>query len=136
MAALLIYLLLPWFVSVPEITEGEPYRGFRLILWLVAATQVGVLFWWTRRLASKEAVMAAVRRTAIEPRTYFMGKKIAAIGMAHSVAVYGLVLAFIGRYFWDQYILTLIGAALLIRHYPNRHNFDELEREIDKKQKP
>ena len=132
MAALLIYLLLPWFVSPPEILEGEPYRGFRVILWLVAAIQVGVLFWWTQRFVTKEAVLNAVRRTAIDPLTYYMGRKIAAVGIAQSIAVYGLVLAFVGRYFWDQYLLTVISAALLMRHYPHRDMFDELEREIGK----
>ena len=127
MAGLLIYLLVPLFVSGGEFSEAEPYRGFRVILWLIAAIQICVFFWWTRRSVSKEATMNAVQRTAIDPLVYFTGKKIAAIGMAQSVAVYGLVLAFIGRYFWDQYILTLISAALLIRHYPNADVFDELE---------
>lgn len=132
MAGLLIYLLLPRLVGALETTGAEPYRGFRVILWLVAAIQVAVHFWWTRRYVSREAVVNAVRKTAIDPLTYFMAKKIAAIGMAQSVAVYGLVLAFIGGYFWDQYILTLTSAALLTRHYPYQSIFDELEKDREK----
>jgi hypothetical protein len=128
MAALFIYLLLPWFISGREITTGEPYRGVRVIFWLVAAIQVGVLFWWTRRFVGKEAVLNAVRGTALDPLTYYMGRKIAAIGIAQSVAVYGLVLALVGRYFTDQYMLTALSVALLIRHYPASETFDELER--------
>ena len=132
-AALLIYLLLPWFISLQEISSGgEPYTGFRMILWLLAFVQVGVVLFWTRRALSKDAVLRAVRGTAIDPLTYYTGKKMAAIGMAQSVAVYGLVLALIGR-FWDQYILTLIAGALLIWHYPSRRSLDELKRATEAK---
>jgi hypothetical protein len=133
MAVLLIYLLLPRLVGGPEISGGEPYRGFRVIFWSVAAIQIGVLFWWTQRSCSKEAVLNAVRKTAIDPLAYYMGRKMAAIGMAQGVAVYGLVLAFVGRHFWDQYVLTAISAALLVRHYPYRDIFDDIEREHEKR---
>lgn len=123
-AALVIYLLLPWFVSLQKISSGaDAYQGFRVILWFLALIQVGVVLFWTRRVLSKEAVLRAVRGTAIDPLAYYTGKKIAAIGMAQSVALYGFVLALIGHYFWDQYILTLIAGALLIRHYPSRPSF-------------
>ena len=128
MAALVIYLLLPWFVSLQGISSGgEPYEGFRTILWFLASIQVGVVLFWTRSVLRKKAVLRAVRGTAIDPLTYYTGKKTAAIGMAQSIALYGLVLAVIGGYFWDQYILTLIAGVLVIGHYPSRRSLDEIK---------
>jgi hypothetical protein len=127
-AALVIYLLLPWFVSLQGISSGgEPYEGFRTILWFLAFIQVGVVLFWTRRVLRKEAVLRAVQGTAIDPLAYYTGRKIAAIGMAQSVALYGLVLAIVGGYFWDQYILTLIAGALVIGHYPSRRSLDAIK---------
>jgi hypothetical protein len=129
--AVFIYLLLPWLISAPRIPQGEPYRGFRVILWLVAMIQTGVLWWWMRRYLGKEAILKAVQGTAINPVVYYMARKIAAIGMAQSLAVYGLVLAFVGGYFWDQYILTTISAALLMANYPSPGFVEELARESE-----
>ena len=72
--AVFIYLLLPWLISAPRIPQGEPYRGFRVILWLVAMIQTGVLWWWMRRYLGKEAILKAVQRTAINPVVYYTAK--------------------------------------------------------------
>lgn len=131
-AAIVIYLSLPWFVSLQRVSSAaEPYPSLRAILWFLALIQVGAVLFWTRRVLSKEAVLRAVRGTAIDPLVYYVGKKIAAIGMAQSVALYGFVLALIGRYFWEQYILTLIAGALVICHYPSRHSLDEIKNALE-----
>jgi hypothetical protein len=131
-AALVVYLLLPWFIRLPGIPDGPPYPRFRIILWVIALVQVGVIFWWERALR-KEKILTALHGTAIDPVAYYKGRKIAAIGMAQSVAAYGFVLALVGRYFWDQYILTCISALLLIRHYPSRTSSDEPKSETAEK---
>jgi hypothetical protein len=126
-AALVIYLLIPWFVGLQRISSGgQLYLGFRVILWFLALIQVSVVLFWSRRALSKESVSRAVRGTAIDPVNYYMGKKVTAIAMAQSVAVYGLALALVGRYFWDQYILTFISTVLVIWQYPSRDSLDEL----------
>jgi hypothetical protein len=136
-AALIIYLTVPWFLSLQGIApEGESYEGLRAILWFVAFIQVAVLLFWTRRVLSEEVVRRAVRGTAIDPLKYYTGKKIAAIGMAQSIAAYGLVLALIGPYFWDQYILTMIAATLLIRHYPSRRSLDKIKSALEATNQP
>jgi hypothetical protein len=117
-AALVVYSLLPWFVRLPGIPDGQSYTRFRIILWVIALVQVGVIFWWERALR-KEKISTALHGTAIDPVAYYKGRKIAAISLAQSVAAYGFVLALVGHYFWDQYFLTLISALLLIRHYPS-----------------
>ena len=124
-AALAVYLVLPWFIRLPGIVDGQPYTRLRIILWVIALVQVGVIFWWERTLR-KETISTALQGTAIDPVAYYRGRKMAAMGMAQSVAAYGFVLALVGGYFWDQYILTLISAALLIRHYPPGASSDDL----------
>lgn len=131
-AALFLYLLLPQFFGPPRLPEVEqPYRGFRMILWIVAVIEVGFLFWWSRTFLTKEAVLRAIQGTEVNPLTYYSGRKMSAIAIAQSVAVYGLVLAFIGRHFWDQYILTTVSAVLLVRHRPSRSFCEELAKEIE-----
>lgn len=131
-AALVFYLFLPWFVHLERMpADGEPFPGFRRILWLVAVIQIGVVIYWIQRSLSKEALMRALRGTAIDPVAYYTGKQMAAIAIAQSVAVYGLVLALVGGYFYDQYLLTLISGLLLLRQYPPARRFEELRSELE-----
>lgn len=131
-AALFLYLLLPRFFGPRRLPEVEqPYHGFRMILWIVAVIEVVSLLWWSRTFLTKEAVLRAVQGTGVDPLIYYSGRKISAIAIAQSVAVYGLVLAFVGRYFWDQYILTLVSGVLLVRHRPSRSFCNELAKEIE-----
>jgi len=126
-AALFLYLLLPLIVGLSRSPVSHPpYRGFRMVLWLVALVEAAALFWWSRRFLTKEGALRGIRGTAVNPLTYYVGRKIGALGIAQSIAVYGLVLALVGGYFWDQYILTFLSAALLVWHYPSRGMLEEL----------
>ena len=131
-AALVFYLFLPWFVHLHRILpEADPFPGFRTVLWFVAIIQTGVVIYWSRSALRKEALLRSVRGTAIDPIMYYTGKQMAAIGMAQSVAVYGLVLALVGGYFHDQYLLTAISSLLLLWQYPSTRRLNELKSDLE-----
>ncbi len=133
-AALVFYLLLPWFVHLNRVLpQGESFPTLRWALWFVAIIQIGVVLYWMRSSLNQEAVLRTLRGTAIDPLTYYTGKRMAAIGMAQSVAVYGLALALVGGYFFDQYLLTLISGLLLAQQYPPTRALEELERKLEEK---
>lgn len=134
MAALIFYLLLPWFVHLERtLPEGEPFPVFRRVLWIVAIIQIGVLFYWIRAALNPEQMLRTLQGTAINPLAFYVGKRMAAIGMAQSIAVYGLALALIGGYFYDQYLLTLISGLLLLQQYPPARGVEEIERVLEEK---
>jgi hypothetical protein len=54
-----------------------------------------------------------------------------AFAIAESIGIYGLILALIAGYLWDQYLLSLISGLLLISVYPSRGFFEELVREVE-----
>jgi hypothetical protein len=130
---ILVYLLIPW-MNEPRVPKDEPDPAFRIGLWSVAVIQAGVLLWWTRRALTKDAVLNAVRGTKRNPVAYYTVRNIVAIALAHLIAVYGFILAFAGGYFWDQWILTTLSAALLMGSYPWLSFFEELESNQNKQQ--
>lgn len=61
----------------------------------------------------------------------YVAKKIVAFAFAEAIAIYGFVLAFIGQYMWDQYLMTLISGLWLVYLYPSGNFFEELARELE-----
>jgi hypothetical protein len=132
MTTLVIYLLIPPLVA-PEglIASGAVFVLLRPFFWLVAVVEVLFLNWWKQDylkprtllsdLSAPEQVNAAVSNTTT--------RGIVAFALAESIALYGLVLALIGKHFLDQYLLTFVSGILMIQLYPSRQLFDELVRE-------
>jgi hypothetical protein len=42
-----------------------------------------------------------------------------------------LILAFLGRYFTDQYLLSLVSGVLLVREFPSEESFEQLLKEYE-----
>lgn len=133
MATLVIYLLIPRLVA-PEgslFASGAVSILLRPFFWLVAVVEVLFLNWWKQDylkprallpdLPAQEQINAAISNTTT--------RGIVAFAIAESIALYGLVLALIGRLFLDQYLLTFVSGVLMIQLYPSRQFFDELVRE-------
>lgn len=120
----------------------------RYLLWLVALLELTFLFWWKRSFLTKEAILRKYGESKWVPRlikgaqseseenagrgiSYYLAVKIVAFAIAESLAIYGLFLAYSGRYFHDQYFLSFICALLLLYFYPSRSFMTELMREFD-----
>lgn len=137
--ATILYLSIPYFLHGLSQSLGDyPLTGMvRQGLWVIALIQTGFLFWWDKHFLTREAVLRSSRearwmpnlvrghqnrleREAARTLSWYLIGKIVAFATAESVAIYGLLLAYKGRYFWDQYILTSICILLLCYLYPRR----------------
>ncbi len=57
---------------------------------------------------------------------YYRARMTAAYILADSIGIYGLLLALVRNYFWDQRLLSALSAILLILFYPSRDFFEQL----------
>lgn len=133
MATLVVYLLIPRLVASegPLLASGAVSILLRPFFWVLVLFEVLFLNWWKQaylkptvlRLErpADEQIKAAISKTTT--------RGIVAFAIAESIALYGLILALIGRLFLDQFLLTLISGVLMIQLYPSARFFDELVRE-------
>ena len=150
--SLVIYLLITHFLlPASSLTDRESAsNSFRTSLWVIALIEGAVLLWWNRRFLTKEAVLhakggrlvAAILGLSGRAQTpqeveaakivsVYLFRKILAFSVAQSIAIYGLVLAFVGRNMVDQYLLTLFTLLFLIHLFPSRSFLTGLLSEIE-----
>lgn len=147
--AILIFLAMRYLLPPPSNPEYSA-ETVRTGLWLVAIVEVAVLAWWKKRYLSKESLFreAAKNRRlkrlpgisqpqspledgAANVISWFWTAKLVAFAFAESLALYGLVLAFLGRYFADQYVLSFISGLLLVQEFPSADAFEGLLKEYE-----
>jgi hypothetical protein len=61
----------------------------------------------------------------------FVTRKVVIFAIIEAIAVYGLVLAIVGRYLLDQYLLSALSLALLALEYPTERFLEKLVREVE-----
>jgi hypothetical protein len=114
-------------------TFAEPAR---LVLWLLALVDLGYYFFWRKRNLSPEAILRDARATKLfravqefkgaleEQAAYvistYVTRKVVIFAIVEAIAVYGLVLAVIGRFVQDQYWLSALSVALLVIEFPSQ----------------
>lgn len=133
--SLVIYLYIPEMVF-PQAAPAAiaPLSDpIRLLFWGAALGALVFLFWWRRRYLDKPALLARLRgEGAASLFAIYLGRKVVAFAVAESLALLGLVLVFLGHYFWDQYLLSVLSAALLIAEFPTRVFLEEFIKEAEK----
>jgi len=133
-------------------TKNPLMPGFspmvRAALWIVAGAEIWLLHgFWKKRFLTKEALLPllampklprALRDHAspLEERcasvvSFYFIFKLAAFGLAASVALCGFALAFWGHYVVDQYVLSFVSLALLVHEFPSKAFLQELVREVE-----
>jgi len=149
MIAIFLYLLIAQLIlGNPKFSGAYSFsETARKILWLLTFVDVGYFVWWKKRFLTREAILGEARKfkllqalgghkTPLEEHaakivsSYITGK-IVGFALIEAVAVYGLVLALIGRYLWDQYLLSAASAALLLRELPSKAFLEELIRDVE-----
>lgn len=149
LVATAFYLWLPRLLLDQSQSLGDyPFaRTIRQTLWLIVVIEVGFLFWWKKRFLSKQAIVRRAgesrwipmvvrgHQTPAEERaaraiSWYIGGRVTGFAIAESLAVYGVFLAIIGGYFWDQYVLTTLCLLFLIYFYPSKSFITELLKEV------
>jgi len=148
-AAVGIYLFIARSILAnPKYAAGFAFgESLRVVLWALAAVDFGYLFWWKRQFLSNEALLTREKQSKllraleahkgpVEQRaasviSTFVTRKVVAFAIIEALAVYGLVLAIVGAYKFDQYILSGLALALFACEFPLQKSFADLLQKIE-----
>jgi hypothetical protein len=130
------------FVADPTVAHAV-----RTVLWILVLVDLGYLVWWKRRNLNRKALTDKATRTKIlraleehqgdlEARaaaviSTYVTRKIVVFAIIEALAVYGLVMALIGRYLWDQYLLSGLSLVLLAMEFPGKSFLEGLVNDIE-----
>jgi hypothetical protein len=119
----------------------------RIVLWFLVLVDLGYYFFWKKRYLAPQAILHNSQKTklfralqeykgSVEERaaavvSTFVTRKVVIFAIIEAIAVYGLVLAIVGRYLLDQYLLSALSLALLTLEYPTERFLEKLVREAE-----
>lgn len=148
--SVLVFLGIPHLL--PSLFDGE-YQYAEIVrvgLWVVAIGEIALSAWWRNNYLSKESIFreaatntrlkllpgipqpqSPLEEGAAKVVSWFWTVKLIAFATAVSLAVYGFILAFLGGYFTDQYVLSFISGLLLVHEFPSAEAFESLLKEYE-----
>ena len=143
---------IPVYVVIARSILGNPNLGSnpgiagpaRIIFWLLTVVDLGYYAYWKKRNMSVSAILQSAKATKLlraleefkgahEKRAAFavstyVTRKIVLFAIIEAIAVYGFVLAFLGRFVFDQYLLSALSLALLTIEFPLEKSLETLVR--------
>jgi hypothetical protein len=119
----------------------------RMVIWALAIIDLGYYVFWRKRNFTSAAIAAGSSKTkllraldgydglhekeaALLVSTYIT-RKVVLFAIIEAVAVYGLLLAIVGRYLTDQYILSALSVILLTIEFPTARSLDTVIRAVE-----
>ena len=119
----------------------------RLIFWLLTFVDLGYYAYWRKRHLSLAAILRDARKTKLfraleefqgsaeETAAYnvstFVTRKVVIFAIIEAIAVCGFVLAFLGRFVNDQYLLSLLSLILLAFEFPSARSVESLVQQTE-----
>jgi hypothetical protein len=116
----------------------------RIVFWALALIDIGYYFYWRERNLSRAAIQRDARHTKLfraleefqgvdeQNAAYVVAtwvtRKVVIFAIIEALAVYGFVMAFLGRFVVDQIALSLISLALLAIEFPRAHLLEDILR--------
>jgi len=113
----------------PSIAEAA-----RIIFWLLAVVDLAYYAYWKKRYLTPDAILRESKTSklfraleefsgALEERaayvvSTYVTRKVVIYAIIEAIAVYGFVLAFLGRFVSDQYLLSALSLVLLAFEFP------------------
>ena len=119
----------------------------RVMFWLLTLVDLGYYVYWRRRNLPPDAIVRDAKATKLfraleefrgadEERaahvvSTYVTRKVVIFAIVEAIAVYGLVLAIVGRFVQDQYWLSALSVALLVIEFPSEKSLDALIHEAE-----
>jgi len=119
----------------------------RIVLWLLTVVDLGYYAYWRKQKLSPESIQRTARSTklfraledfdgTVEERaayvvSTFVTRKVVLFAIIEAIAVYGFVLAIIGRFAADLYVLSFLSLILLVIEFPSEKSLSALLRAVD-----
>lgn len=148
MSISLYILIAHWVVGDRGFLDNSRIaQTLRALLWALVLIDLGYLVWWKKRNLTRAAVTdksnktrifraleehkGQIERRAASVISTYVTRKIVVFAIIEAIAVYGLVLALVGGYFWDQYLLSGLSLVLLVLEFPGKSFLEGLVNEIE-----
>jgi hypothetical protein len=129
-------------------TNRELADPARVFFWLLALLDIGYYLYWKRKNLTAEAIRRDGRQTKLfRALQHFNGvdeqnaaylvstlitRKVVIYAIIEAIAVYGFVLALIGRFVSDQVVLSGLSLALLTFEFPGKKSVEKLVESVEK----
>jgi len=78
-----------------------------------------------------EEFQGSVEENASYIVSTFVTRKVVLFAIIEAIAVYGFVLAFLGRFVLDQYLLSLLSLILLAVEFPSAKSMEDLIQTVE-----
>lgn len=143
-----IYLFISrHLLANPSFGRGFSYAAAaRAVFWLLTLIDFGYYIYWRRHLAP-EAVLRDARaskrlralegykgadeeRAAAAVSTY-VTRRVVLFAIIEAIAVYGMILALVGRFLLDQYLLSGLALLLLILEFPSEKSLSTVLQKLE-----
>jgi len=149
MISIVIYIVIAQNVLAnPKYAQGLSFaETARIVLWILVLVDLGYYIFWKRRYLTPQAILDKSQKTklfralqeykgSVEERaasvvSTFVTRKVVIFAIIEAIAVYGFVLAIVGRYLLDQYLLSALSLALLVFEFPWERFLESLLQKID-----
>ena len=148
---------IPIYLVIARQILGNPSVGTnpaiaepsRIIFWILTVVDLGYYGYWRKKNLTPQAIRRDARQTKLfravaefngvdeQNAAYivstYITRKVVIFAIIEAIAVYGFVLAFLGRYVGDQIALSMLSLVLLAVEFPGQKSLDGL---IDAVEKP
>lgn len=144
-----IYLVISRTVLAnPKVGSNPSIAGpARIIFWLLTLVDLGYYVYWRKSKLTTAAILLDAKATKLfraleefkgplEERAAFVvstyvTRKVVVFAIIEAIAVYGFVLAFLGRLVADQYLLFALSLILLTLEFPSEKTLEGLVRTVE-----
>jgi hypothetical protein len=119
----------------------------RIIFWLLSLVDLGYYGYWRKRNLATDAMRRDARKTKLfraleefqgveeQNASYlvstFVTRKVVIFAIIEAIAVYGFVLAFLGRFVADQMVLSALSLILLSIEFPSEKSLESLMKLVE-----
>ena len=149
MISIAIYLVIAKSVlGNPKYAAGFSFaETARIVLWVLVLVDLGYFAWWKKRYLTAEAILNETKQAkllrALEEHqgqleqcaasavSTYITRKVVLFAIVEALAVYGLVLALVGRYFLDLYLLSGLSLILLALEFPSQKSLEQIIQRIE-----
>jgi hypothetical protein len=144
-----IYIVIAHHVlASPKYGQGVSFaQTARIILWALVLVDLGYYFYWKQHYLALGAILDDSQKTkllralqdykgSLEERaatvvSTYVTRKVVLFAILEAIAVYGLVLAIVGHYLADLYLLSALSLILLAVEFPRESSLEHLVREVE-----
>ena len=150
MMSVAVYLVIARNVlSNPKFAAGLSFAEIaRVLLWGLAVVDLGYFAWWKKHYLTRAALLDRTKQAKlfsaleehkgpVEERaaaviSTYITRKVVLFAIIEALAVYGLVLAIVGRYFSDQYLLSALTLILLTLEFPTQKSLTAVLQDVER----